>query len=78
MDNSPVWDDVLARIPFRQADIDPYVAAATDAGARVQYLRDDYGDHGFGLKRFWAAPCANWLAALGVGVPDRGQEEDGA
>ena len=50
-------------------DTDPYVAAAREAGVAVEYLLDDYGDHGFGLKRFWAAPCEMWLRNLGLGEP---------
>ena len=56
-----------------ESDADPYVEAARRAGATVQYLRGDFGDHGFGLKRFWATPCARWLEGLGFGVP-RGKQ----
>ena len=50
-------------------EADPYVAAAKEAGAHVQYLRGNYGDHGFGLKRFWADPCIAWLQSHGFGRP---------
>lgn len=48
-------------------DADPYADAARRAGAPVEYLRGDFGDHGFGLKRFWAEPCVAWLRDLGFG-----------
>ena len=49
-------------------DGDSYAEAARHAGAAVEYLRGDFGDHGFGLKRFWAEPCAAWLRGLGFGA----------
>ena len=49
-------------------DGDPYAEAARRAGAAVEYLRGDFGDHGFGLKRFWAEPCVAWLRGLGFGA----------
>ena len=52
-----------------ESETDPYVDAARQAGVAVEYLKGDWGDHGFGLKRFWTTPCAKWLQALGVGVP---------
>ena len=45
-----------------------HAEAAWRAGAAVEYLRGDFGDHGFGLKRFWAEPCAAWLRGLGFGA----------
>jgi len=45
-----------------------HAEAAWRAGAAVEYLRGDFGDHGFGLKRFWAKPCAAWLRGLGFGA----------
>ena len=53
-----------------ESDTDPYVAAARAAGTPVHYLRRDFGNHGFGLKPFWAEPCAQWLRSLGVGTCD--------
>ena len=61
-----------------ESDTDPYVAAARAAGTRVHYLRRDFGDHGFGLKPFWAEPCAQWLRGLGVGTSDAGESGSAA
>ena len=50
-------------------DGDPYAAAIkAAAGGSVEHLRGSFGDHGFGLKRFWAEPAAKWLRAHGVGT----------
>ena len=38
------------------------------ARARAWRQRGDFGDHGFGLKCFWAEPCAAWLSGLGFGA----------
>ena len=51
-------------------DTDPYIAAAKEAGCEhLEYIKGDHGDHGFGLKRFWADKCASWLEARGCGAP---------
>jgi len=52
--------------------------AARAAGAKVEYLRGAFGEHGFGLKRFWARPCARWLAEQGFGDPGGAPDEAGA
>ena len=51
-----------------ESETDPYVAAAKAAGTPVTYLKGDFGDHGWGLKRFWAEDCMKWLRELGVGA----------
>ena len=51
-----------------ETDTDPYVAASRKSGAEVEYLRGNFGDHGFGLKRFWSAPCMEWLKRRGFGT----------
>lgn len=48
-------------------ETDAYVEAARGAGTPVEYLRGDYGEHGFGLRRCWAVPCQRWLVEQGLG-----------
>ena len=31
---------------------------------QVEVVCGAYGEHGFGLKRFWAKPCRAWCEAL--------------
>lgn len=50
-----------------QIHTDPYVKAAEDSGVKVSMLRGDFGDHGFGLQDFWAAPCVAWAKRNGFG-----------
>lgn len=45
----------------------PYVEAARGAGVEVCYMKGDYGEHGFGLKRVWTRPLAAWLEKKGIG-----------
>ena len=59
-------------------ETDAYVQAARDAGTRVEYLRGDYGEHGFGLRRSWALPCQMWLAEQGLGAAAAPGAEPGA
>ena len=59
-------------------ETDAYVRAARDAGTRVEYLRGDYGEHGFGLRRSWAVPCQRWLAEQGLGAAAAPAAEPGA
>jgi len=59
-------------------ETDAYVQAARDAGTRVEYLRGDYGEHGFGLRRSWAVPCQMWLAEQGLGAAAAPVAEPGA
>lgn len=51
----------------------PYAAAARAAGtAALDYLVDDFGCHGFGLKDFWTGRCVRWLEGRGFGRPAEG------
>lgn len=40
---------------------DNYAAALKSAGVPYEYIRGEYGQHGFGLRDFWTKPCAEWL-----------------
>ena len=40
---------------------DDYVAALKAANVEAEYIRGEYGGHGFGLKDFWTKPCIEWL-----------------
>lgn len=46
---------------------DLYAQAAMAAKAPLVYMRDDFGDHGFGLKEFWAGACLRWLQSRNFG-----------
>jgi acetyl esterase/lipase len=46
-------------VPVAHADL--YAAALQKQAVPCQYLRGEYGDHGFALQRFWTDPCADWL-----------------
>ena len=53
-----------------ERDSDPYAKAIKAApGGVVEHVRGAFGDHGFGLKRFWADKAATWLReVVGVGA----------
>ena len=60
-----------------ETETDPFVAAARDAGtASIKYVKGRFGDHGFGLKRFWATPCAAWMRTLGMGCSEQAAVRD--
>merc|ERR1712107_524204 len=46
---------------------DPYAQAIMAANTPLVYMRDDFGDHGFGLQEFWASACLRWLQSRGFG-----------
>mmetsp|Transcript_119552 Transcript_119552/g.338362 ORF Transcript_119552/g.338362 Transcript_119552/m.338362 type:complete len:412 (+) Transcript_119552:211-1446(+) len=47
---------------------DRYAEALRAAGVPNTYLRDDYGEHGFGIEGGWLEECVPWLRALGLGT----------
>jgi len=53
---------------------DPYAQAAIDAEVPLVYMRDDFGEHGFALRDFWATPCLKWLQSRGFGRAGDRQE----
>ena len=61
-----------------ESDTDPYVAAAEAVGCPVRYLKGDFGNHGFGLQRFWAEPCVAWLKGRGFGSGHTGAAAAGS
>jgi acetyl esterase/lipase len=50
-------------VPVEHCDM--YAAALNAAGIEYEYIRGDYGKHGFGLQDFWTVPCMRWLAKHG-------------
>ncbi len=40
---------------------DNYAEALKTAGVPYEYVRGEYGGHGFGVKEFWTKPCEEWL-----------------
>lgn len=50
-----------------EAHGDRYAAALKEAGVPHNYLRGEYGEHGFGLDGGWTDPCVTWLQSLGLG-----------
>lgn len=46
---------------------DHYARAVLDADVPLVYMRDDFGNHGFALKEWWARPCLSWLQERGFG-----------
>ena len=40
---------------------DKYADALKSSGIDYEYVRGEYGEHGFGLKDFWTKPCVKWL-----------------
>eukprot|EP00930_Biecheleria_cincta_P090974 TRINITY_DN80456_c0_g1_i1.p1 TRINITY_DN80456_c0_g1~~TRINITY_DN80456_c0_g1_i1.p1 ORF type:complete len:415 (-),score=46.71 TRINITY_DN80456_c0_g1_i1:138-1382(-) len=47
---------------------DRYADALQYAGVPCTYLRDDYGEHGFGIDGGWTDDCVLWLQNLGLGA----------
>ena len=42
---------------------DMYAEALKAAGVPYEYIREDMGGHGFGMKEAWTKPCEKWLRA---------------
>lgn len=42
---------------------DKYAEALKAAGVPYEYVREDMGGHGFGMKDAWTKPCEKWLKA---------------
>ena len=40
---------------------DKYAESLKAAGVKYEYVRGEYGGHGFGMKDFWTVPCIKWL-----------------
>lgn len=51
--------------PSRHSDL--YAVGMESAGVAFEYMRGDYGDHGFPHLDFWRAPCLEWLRGQGFG-----------
>lgn len=51
--------------PVPVGNSDKYAAALKRAGVPYEYIRGEYGGHGFGLKPFWTEPCVAWLKKNG-------------
>lgn len=49
---------------------DRYSEALTAMGVPYTYLRDDYGEHGFGIDGGWTDECITWLRQAGLGHAD--------
>jgi len=47
---------------------DPYVRGMKHAGVEYQYMKGDYGGHGYSHLDFWKEPCIEWLRRQGFGV----------
>nr|BBH87845.1 hypothetical protein KTC_25960 [Thermosporothrix sp. COM3] len=47
------------------AHSDRYAASLQRAGVSYTYVRDNLGDHGFGLQENWGPQCLQWFRALG-------------
>jgi acetyl esterase/lipase len=50
-------------VPIENADM--YVEALKKNGVKVEYIRQEIGPHGFGLKPEWTGRCIEWLRGLG-------------
>lgn len=46
---------------------DAYAKAIMAANVPLVYMRDDFGEHGFALKEFWASACLRWLQSRNFG-----------
>lgn len=49
-------------VPVENSDM--YAEALKKNGVPYEYVRGEYGGHGFGLKPFWDEKCIAWLRAL--------------
>lgn len=47
---------------------DPYARAMKHAGVECEYLKGDYGGHGYSHLDFWKEPCIEWLRRQGFGM----------
>lgn len=54
-------------VPVMNSDV--YAASLAAAGIPYEYVREDLGDHGFGMIDQWTLRCLDWLRRLGYAAP---------
>ena len=69
-DATSAWLETYDRTHVEARKRRAYAKAIKAApGGVVEHVRGAFGDHGFGLKRFWADKAATWLReVVGVGA----------
>ncbi len=54
-------------VPVLNSDV--YAASLAAAGVPFTYVREDMGDHGYGMHEKWTLPCLQWLRTSGFSSP---------